>query len=104
MALARELEVTPTRITQILNLLKLAPPIQAYILGLPPVRNREGLSEKHVRTLCRMPSRKLQLEVFGHLKARAGRERPHGPVSTPPAEAVEADSGRGEASGLEVLA
>jgi hypothetical protein len=70
MALARELGITPTRVTQIMNLLKLAPQIQEHILNLPPVRGKEGLSEKHTRTLCRIPDQRLQKEVFGHLCSR----------------------------------
>ncbi|MEK7475273.1 MAG: hypothetical protein AAB152_06510 [Candidatus Coatesbacteria bacterium] len=104
MAIAREVGISPSRVTQILNLLKLAPPIQAHILGLPPVRNRVGLLEKHVRTLCRMPNPKLQLEVFGHLKAKVGRQSSSGPVSTPPAGLLEPDSASGEPSGPEVVA
>ena len=49
---AREMGITPTRVTQIMNLLKLAPSIQEHILKLPPVNGKEGLSEKHTRTLC----------------------------------------------------
>ena len=67
---AREMGITPTRVTQIMNLLKLAPSIQEHILKLPPVSGKEGLSEKHTRTLCRIPDQRLQQEVFGHLKAR----------------------------------
>jgi len=66
--------VTPTRVTQIMNLLRLAPSIQEHILKLPPGKGKEGLSEKHTRTLCRIPDQQLQREVFGHLKTRLQRE------------------------------
>ena len=90
-ALARDLGITPTRVTQIMNLLRLAPDIQAYILRLEPVRNREGLSEKHMRTLCRIKNPKLQSEVFGHLAAKTRRAATTtGAVSTPPPAPVEA--------------
>ena len=51
--LARRAHVSRTRITQILNLLSLAPDIQEQLLWLPPLaRGRETLTEKSLRRLA----------------------------------------------------
>lgn len=45
--------VTRARVTQILNLLHLAPDIQEAILDLPPVvQGREGISERQLRPIA----------------------------------------------------
>ena len=52
-ALARQLKVTQPRMTQIMNLLHLAPDIQEALLFLPPVRGREeSVSERDLRRIC----------------------------------------------------
>jgi hypothetical protein len=51
-ALAEELGISRVRITQILNLLKLAPTIQGHILSMPPTPRQRGLiTERHLRQL-----------------------------------------------------
>ena len=51
--LARLAHVTQPRMTQIMNLLHLAPDIQEALLFLPPVRGREeSVSERDLRRIC----------------------------------------------------
>jgi len=51
--LARLCQVTQPRMTQIMNLLHLAPDIQEAILLLPPTASgRERLTERHLRSLA----------------------------------------------------
>jgi hypothetical protein len=51
--LARLGHVTRARVTQIMNLLNLAPDIQEVILFLPPIeRGREPIKEWQVRRIC----------------------------------------------------
>ena len=50
--LAAVARVTPARLTQILNLLHLAPSIQEELLFLPPVtRGRDAVTERHFRNI-----------------------------------------------------
>jgi len=49
--LARLAHVTQPRMTQIMNLLHLAPDIQEALLFLPPVRGREKITERDVRQI-----------------------------------------------------
>ena len=49
--LARLAHVTQPRMTQIMNLLHLAPDIQEALLFLPPVRGREEITERDVRQI-----------------------------------------------------
>ena len=54
---ARAIGVTRARMTQIANLLLLAPEIQEAILNLPPITNGKTVPEKHPE-LPRKPARK----------------------------------------------
>jgi len=48
--LAEVARVTPARLTQILNLLHLAPDLQEWLLFLPPVvKGRDHVTERHLR-------------------------------------------------------
>lgn len=59
--LARLGQVTRARITQIMNLLNLAPEIQEEILMLPPVLNgRDPITERQVRQLVAISNWKMQ--------------------------------------------
>ncbi len=50
--LARLTHVTQPRMTQIMNLLHLAPDIQEYILHMPPVpEGRDPITERHLRKI-----------------------------------------------------
>ena len=53
---ARAIGVTRSRMTQIMNLLLLAPEIQEAILDLPPVANgRDPISERTLRKIVAEP-------------------------------------------------
>ena len=59
--LARAVGVTQPRITQIMNLLLLAPDIQESLLALPRVAGRiEALTERHLRRVAAEPDWELQ--------------------------------------------
>ncbi len=63
--------VSGTRITQILNLLNLAPDIQERLLWLPPlVKGREVISEKALRRLAGESHWERQRERFDQLLSR----------------------------------
>ena len=68
---ARRSCVSRTRITQILNLLHLAPDIQERLLWLPPLaKGREGISEKSLRRLAGEYHWERQRERFAQLLSR----------------------------------
>jgi len=53
---ARAMEMTRARMTQIVNLLLLAPEIQEAILDLPPATNgRDPVTERHLRRIAAEP-------------------------------------------------
>jgi hypothetical protein len=69
--LARRAQVSRTRITQILNLVLLAPDIQEQLLWLPPLASgREAITEKSLRRLSGEPHWERQRERFTELLAR----------------------------------
>ena len=69
--LARRGCVSPTRITQILNLLYWAPEIQERLLWLPPlIRGREVITENRLRRLALEPHWERQRERFAELLSR----------------------------------
>ncbi len=71
--LARLGHVTRARVTQIMNLLNLAPDIQEAILFLPQVEGeRDGVSERQVRDVVGEVGWKEQRKVWGKVKAGAG--------------------------------
>ena len=53
---ARRLGFTPARVTQLLDLLQLAPDIQEQVLFLETVDGIEPLAERQLRPLVRVPS------------------------------------------------
>jgi hypothetical protein len=64
--LARLAHVTQPRMTQIMNLLHLAPDIQEALLFLPPVRGREeSVSERDLRKVA---SRTRWCQQRGHVR------------------------------------
>ncbi|MCS6849818.1 MAG: hypothetical protein NZ700_01455, partial [Gemmataceae bacterium] len=66
--LARLARVTQPRITQIMNLLNLAPDIQEEILSLPLVtQGRDPICEKHLRPMCREMDWRRQRQKWGML-------------------------------------
>ena len=63
--LARLGHVTRARLTQIMNLLCLAPDIQERILYLSPTgRGRHAITEKHLRPIAATPSWDKQRRMF----------------------------------------
>ncbi len=62
---ARAIGVTRSRVTQIMNLLLLAPEIQEAIFDLPPVMNgRDPISERALRRIVAEPDWSKQLELW----------------------------------------
>lgn len=65
---ARLCGVTRARMTQIVNLLLLAPAIQEAILGLPPVtRGRDQITERNLRETVAEPDWKTQVRLWRRL-------------------------------------
>jgi hypothetical protein len=61
-------QVTQPRMTQIMNLLHLAPDIQEQILFLPPVTvGRDQISERHLRPVAAKVSWDRQRSMWGTL-------------------------------------
>ena len=70
--LARLGEVSPARITQIMNLLNLAPDIQEALLFMTkPALGRELVSERTLRAIVAEPDWGVQREMFAVLLKRA---------------------------------
>ena len=70
--LARLGYVTRARLTQIMNLLLLAPEIQEEVLQLRGQRTEEGaLSERHVRPVTKIATWSHQKRAWARLKASA---------------------------------
>lgn len=69
--LARLAKVTQPRITQVMNLLHLAPDIQEELLFLPLVTaGRDPINEKQLRRICREPSFAKQREMWEKMKGK----------------------------------
>lgn len=61
--------VTRARVTQIMNLLHLAPDIQDAILHLPRIAGgREPIRERHLRPICAEPNWATQRRIWDKLK------------------------------------
>jgi hypothetical protein len=74
--LARLGHVTRARISQIMNLLSLAPDIQEEILFLPLTKNgRDPINVHHVQSITLTSSWKKQRRLWRGLKHRAGLVR-----------------------------
>ena len=72
--LSRLGKVSRARMTQIMNLLNLAPDIQESLLFLPPVRSwRDAISERTCRPVVEEPCWKRQRHIFGQLLAKTGQ-------------------------------
>jgi hypothetical protein len=66
---ARAIGVTRARVTQITNLLLLAPEIQEAILDLPPVTNgRDPVSERQLRRIVAEADWWRQIELWDEVK------------------------------------
>ncbi|MDP3938547.1 MAG: hypothetical protein Q8R92_10480 [Deltaproteobacteria bacterium] len=65
--------VSRSRVTQIMNLLHLAPEIQESILGLPPTtKGRTPISERDLRPLAATPEWAKQQRMWARLCGRRG--------------------------------
>ena len=68
--LARLGHITPARLTQITNLLCLAPDIQEEILFLPPtLSGRDALTERHLRPIAALLDWRKQRRMWRQLRA-----------------------------------
>jgi len=66
--LARLGHVTRARLTQIMNLLTLAPDIQEHLLSLPPIQSgQDQLTERHLRPVASMPDWRKQRRMWNAL-------------------------------------
>ena len=71
--LARLGKVSRARMTQIMNLLNLAPDIQESLLFLAPVISwRDAISERTCRPVVEEPCWKRQRQIFGQLLSKTG--------------------------------
>jgi hypothetical protein len=71
--LARVGRVSRARVSQILKLLTLAPPIQEHILWLPPRKaGKEGITERDLRSIVREPRWDRQRLLFENLLRHHG--------------------------------
>lgn len=68
--LAGRLGMTPPRLCQLLNLLKLSTAVRRRILALPEVIGRDRVTEYHLRRVAGLPSSVAQLRAY---RALAGR-------------------------------
>jgi len=69
--LARLVHVTQPRMTQIMNLLHLAPDIQEDVLHLPSVaEGRDPITERHLRPISRFPAWSKQRMSWRQVKSR----------------------------------
>lgn len=66
-ALAKRLGLDPTRISQILNLLNLAPRIQAYVQSLEPTIHHPAISDRDWNRLARIRDHVVQTREFDAL-------------------------------------
>ena len=71
--LARLTHVTQPRMTQILNLLHLAPDIQEELLFLPPVEGRDRIHERMLRPMTGMLVWKEQRSAWRRIHAQRCR-------------------------------
>jgi hypothetical protein len=66
--LAAIAHVTPARVTQILNLLGLAPDIQELLLNLPAVTSgRDPVTEREIRPVAALIRWSCQRAAIGHI-------------------------------------
>lgn len=68
-AIAKQLGISPSYLTRILNLVKLAPGIQDYIQSMPPSTKQGPIHENSLKTLARNPDPKAQMSQFERLLA-----------------------------------
>ena len=67
-ALARKLGISKARLTQIMNLLKLAPEIKSYIKALDDPKLLHFFNERRLRSIVRIQDAKIQIIEFNKIK------------------------------------
>jgi len=67
-ALARKLGISKARLTQIMNLLKLAPEIKSYIKKLDDQELLHFFNEKRLRPIASIQDEKIQIFEFKKIK------------------------------------
>ena len=72
-ALAKNLRLDPSRITQILNLLHLGPKIRSHIRSLPPTKQRNPIGDIQWMRLARIRNSQAPLKEFDRLADRRSR-------------------------------
>ncbi len=72
LALAKELGIDPSYMTSILNLTRMAPAIQRYVMGTLPTIHRSPISDRQWMRLARIRDRSAQLLEFKKLLPPAG--------------------------------
>ena len=65
--LAREVRIDASRLTQILNLLNLAPEIRRHVLSLPASPKRSPVTERNLRPFARLRDHRAQVLAFNRL-------------------------------------
>jgi hypothetical protein len=76
--LARLGHVSPARLSQVMNLVLLAPDIQEEILFLPSARSgRDLITLSHLQPIARIPSWARQRRLWRHLKRKLPRNPGH---------------------------
>jgi hypothetical protein len=73
---ARRLDLTPARLTQLLDLLRLSPDIQERVLFLEAIDGVEPLTERALRVVTHVSSWVEQRVVFDHRISRTPRPGP----------------------------
>lgn len=74
--LARLGHVSRARVTQIMNMLHLAPAIQEEVLSLPRVTaGRDAITERHLRTIAAEVDWARQVELWNQLKRAVQKPR-----------------------------
>jgi hypothetical protein len=68
LAYARKIGMDPSYLNAILNLTRLAVPIQEHILALPPTTSRCAIRDRQWMRLARIRDQKQQVEEFERLK------------------------------------
>jgi len=82
--LARVGHVSRARVTQIMNLLHLAPAIQEQVLFLPRVTaGHDPITERHVRAIAAEVAWARQVELWSQIKHAAQKNGPGGLTPSP---------------------
>ncbi len=74
-ALARTEDISPTLLTGILNLLKLAPEIQREILQLGPTIYQTPINQRRLHPITQISDHQAQMRAFNRLKNLKPRAR-----------------------------